>query len=83
MVQFTGADGSNESIPNRSGSCSEAATGAQTTSVVEAVKRRGVLLSSDGPDHNVLKIKPPMVISMADAARVVAAIDEAVGEVLG
>jgi 4-aminobutyrate aminotransferase-like enzyme len=59
------------------------ATATQTTAVVEAVKRRGILLSSDGPDHNVLKIKPPMVISAADGARVVAAIDEAVGEVLG
>jgi 4-aminobutyrate aminotransferase-like enzyme len=28
-----------------------------------------VLLGTDGPDHNVLKIKPPMVFSRADADR--------------
>ena len=27
----------------------------------------GVLLSTDGPDHNVIKFKPPMVFSDADA----------------
>lgn len=37
-----------------------------TTSVVNSMKDRGVLLSSDGPHHNVLKIKPPMVFSEDD-----------------
>ncbi|HET9654562.1 MAG TPA: aminotransferase class III-fold pyridoxal phosphate-dependent enzyme [Kineosporiaceae bacterium] len=55
--------------------------GAAATAVVEAVKRRGVLLSSDGPDHDVLKIKPPLVLSEADADRVVTALDEALAEV--
>ncbi len=48
---------------------------------VEAVKRRGVLLSSDGPGHNVLKIKPPMVVSQADCDRFLLALDEALDEV--
>ena len=30
----------------------------------------GILISTDGPDHNVLKIKPPLMISLADADRV-------------
>ena len=51
------------------------------SAVVEAVKRRGVLLSSDGPDHNVLKIKPPMVLSDADGDLLVPAVDEALTEV--
>lgn len=49
--------------------------------VVEAVKRRGVLISRDGPEHNVLKIKPPMVLSVADAERFVTTLDEALTEV--
>lgn len=38
-----------------------------TTYIVEQMKERGVLLSADGPDHNVIKIKPPLVFSIADA----------------
>jgi 4-aminobutyrate aminotransferase-like enzyme len=49
--------------------------------VVEAVKRRGVLISSDGPDHNVLKIKPPLVLSAADAEGFVTVLEEAFTEV--
>ncbi len=47
--------------------------------VVETLKNRGVLLSTDGPDHNVIKIKPPMTFSAADAGRVVSEIDDALG----
>jgi len=36
--------------------------------VVERMKEAGVLLSSEGPHHNVLKIKPPLVISEAECA---------------
>ena len=39
--------------------------------VVNFAKERGVLLGTDGPDHNVIKIKPPMVFSRADADRLV------------
>ncbi len=35
--------------------------------VVERMKERGVLLSTDGPFHNVIKIKPPLVFSRTDA----------------
>ena len=37
------------------------------TRVVEACKDRGVLLSTDGPFANVIKIKPPLVFSEDDA----------------
>jgi 4-aminobutyrate aminotransferase-like enzyme len=30
------------------------------------MKDEGILLSTEGPHHNVLKIKPPLVISKED-----------------
>jgi 4-aminobutyrate aminotransferase-like enzyme len=33
---------------------------------MEFALQRGVLLSCDGPDNNVLKIKPPMIIGKAE-----------------
>ena len=35
--------------------------------IVERMKERGILLSTDGPHHNVIKIKPPMVFTKEDA----------------
>jgi len=35
--------------------------------IVEAMKERGFLLSTDGPLYNVLKIKPPIVFSKKNA----------------
>ena len=42
---------------------------------------RGVLLSTDGPFHNVMKIKPPLVFSSADADRLVETVDAILGEI--
>lgn len=39
----------------------------EASRLVERMKDRGVLLSTDGPFHNVIKIKPPLVFSRADA----------------
>ena len=39
----------------------------EAAEIVERMKERGVLLSTDGPFHNVIKIKPPIVFSRADA----------------
>ncbi|HET9613818.1 MAG TPA: aminotransferase class III-fold pyridoxal phosphate-dependent enzyme, partial [Candidatus Limnocylindrales bacterium] len=50
--------------------------GALADDLVNAAVARGVLLSTDGPFHNVLKIKPPLVFSDADADRLAATIDE-------
>jgi 4-aminobutyrate aminotransferase-like enzyme len=44
---------------------------------------RGVLLSTDGPDHNVMKIKPPLVFSGPDADRLIATVDEVLRELAG
>ncbi len=48
--------------------------------VKEALKARRVLISTDGPDDNVLKIKPPMVIGAADCERFLGALDAALAE---
>ena len=39
----------------------------QATAVVESAKEGQVLLSTDGPLHNVIKIKPPIVFTETDA----------------
>ena len=39
-----------------------------------------MLLSVDGPDHNVLKLKPPMVFSGDDGAWLVETLDAILGE---
>ena len=35
--------------------------------VINKMKDNGILLSTDGPDHNVIKIKPPMVFNEQNA----------------
>ncbi|MGI9531110.1 aminotransferase class III-fold pyridoxal phosphate-dependent enzyme [Lutimonas sp.] len=40
---------------------------AQTSYLANRMKDLGMLMSVDGPDHNVLKIKPPMVFSKTNA----------------
>ncbi len=40
----------------------------------------GVLMSTDGPRHNVLKIKPPLVFGEGDADALLAALARALGE---
>ncbi len=44
--------------------------------IVEAMKAEGILLSTEGPHHNVLKIKPPLVISKADCDFFLTKLDE-------
>ena len=50
------------------------------TYIVNRAREMGVLLSADGPDHNVLKVKPPMVFSEDDAAWLVETLDAILGE---
>lgn len=51
------------------------------TELVNRAAERGVLLSTDGPDHDVIKIKPPMVFSSADADRLVETVDDVLSEI--
>jgi 4-aminobutyrate aminotransferase-like enzyme/murein DD-endopeptidase MepM/ murein hydrolase activator NlpD len=45
----------------------------------ERMKDRGFLLSTDGPLHNVLKIKPPLAIDATELDAMVAALDDELG----
>jgi 4-aminobutyrate aminotransferase-like enzyme/Ser/Thr protein kinase RdoA (MazF antagonist) len=48
--------------------------------VANRMRDRGILVSTDGPFHNVLKIKPPMCFTESDADRLVAALDQILDE---
>jgi 4-aminobutyrate aminotransferase-like enzyme len=43
-------------------------------------REAGILLGTDGPFHNVIKIRPPMPFSEADADLLVAAMGEILEE---
>ncbi|MEM7305097.1 MAG: aminotransferase class III-fold pyridoxal phosphate-dependent enzyme [Planctomycetota bacterium] len=54
---------------------------ARLAAVIEHCREAGVLLSSDGPEHNVLKVKPPMVFDEADARLLLAVLGRALEEI--
>ncbi|MFV1987433.1 MAG: aminotransferase class III-fold pyridoxal phosphate-dependent enzyme [Gemmatimonadota bacterium] len=53
---------------------------AHAAKTVERMRDRGVLLRTDGPDHNVIKIKPPLVFSSSDADMIVEGLDAVLSE---
>lgn len=57
--------------------------GAEASFVAERMRERGVLLGTDGPYHNVVKIRPPMPFSRDDADLLVHALDESLSELPG
>ena len=48
--------------------------------VINRLRDHGILISTDGPLDNVLKLKPPIVFSEKNADEVVAALDRVLGE---
>jgi 4-aminobutyrate aminotransferase-like enzyme/Ser/Thr protein kinase RdoA (MazF antagonist) len=44
--------------------------------VVNRMRHEGILIGTDGPFHNVLKIRPPLPFSASDADRLVHSLDE-------
>ncbi|MDB2376815.1 aminotransferase class III-fold pyridoxal phosphate-dependent enzyme, partial [Luminiphilus sp.] len=44
--------------------------------VVEEMKSRGILLNTNGYDNNIIKIKPPLIISERDVNRLLQYFDE-------
>jgi len=52
----------------------------QASYIVNRASDRGILLSTDGPLHNVLKIKPPLVFTEANADYLLATLDDILGE---
>ena len=47
----------------------------QATYVVNRLRERGILTGTDGPYHNVIKLRPPLVFSQTDADLFVATLD--------
>ena len=47
----------------------------KTHYLVNQMKKKGILLSADGPDHNVIKIKPPLVFNKDNATFLVETMD--------
>jgi 4-aminobutyrate aminotransferase-like enzyme len=52
----------------------------QAEYVVERMKENGILISTDGPLHNVLKIKPPIIFSRDNADQIVRVLDQVMTE---
>jgi 4-aminobutyrate aminotransferase-like enzyme/Ser/Thr protein kinase RdoA (MazF antagonist) len=53
---------------------------AQAAYVKNRMRELGILMSTDGPHENVLKIKPPLCFDRSDAAEVVRYLDRVMGE---
>ncbi|XP_006616038.1 alanine--glyoxylate aminotransferase 2-like [Apis dorsata] len=49
--------------------------------VVSRMKDKKILISSDGPDDNILKLKPPMVFTIENVNHLVSILDEVLEEV--
>ncbi len=49
---------------------------AEAEMVVNQMREQGILLGTDGPFHNVIKIRPPMPFSTNDADRLIFTLDE-------
>ena len=56
---------------------------AEASTIINHMKGRGILMSTDGPLDNVLKIKPPMVITETDVDMVLRCLDEVLASVAG
>ena len=49
----------------------------EASALIDKLSRRGILLSTEGPYHNVIKFKPPMCFNKKNADELVAALDAA------
>jgi 4-aminobutyrate aminotransferase-like enzyme/Ser/Thr protein kinase RdoA (MazF antagonist)/murein DD-endopeptidase MepM/ murein hydrolase activator NlpD len=59
---------------------SRAAAPAQASYIVNRLRERGILTGTDGPHHNVLKLRPPLVFSESDADVFLSTLDSILGE---
>ncbi|MCB0108659.1 MAG: aminotransferase class III-fold pyridoxal phosphate-dependent enzyme, partial [Caldilineaceae bacterium] len=53
---------------------------AHASYVANRMRDHGILISTDGPDHNVLKLKPPLVFDEADADRLITTLEKVLQE---
>ena len=54
--------------------------GREASYVANRMRELGILLGTDGPHHNVVKIRPPMTFGEEDADLLVGALDRVIGE---
>jgi 4-aminobutyrate aminotransferase-like enzyme len=52
----------------------------QAACVVNRLRERGILSGTDGPHHNVIKLRPPLIFSASDAQLFTATLGEILGE---
>jgi 4-aminobutyrate aminotransferase-like enzyme len=52
----------------------------EAQTIVNQMKNIGFLLSTDGPNHNIIKIKPPLVFNKKNADELVEKIDERISK---
>jgi len=52
----------------------------QASYVVNRLRDRGILAGTDGPHHNVIKLRPPLIFSQADADLFVTTLDAILAE---
>jgi hypothetical protein len=52
----------------------------QACYVVNRLRERGILTGTDGPHHNVIKLRPPLTFSTADADLFLATLDDVLAE---
>ena len=52
----------------------------QASYIIEEMKEQGILMSIDGPLHNVLKIKPPLVFTEENVDLVISSLDKILGK---
>ncbi len=57
--------------------------GEEASFVANRMRERGVLLGTDGPYHNVIKIRPPMPFTEADGELLVYELERALGQLPG
>jgi 4-aminobutyrate aminotransferase-like enzyme len=57
--------------------------GGEAAFIAERMREEGVLIGTDGPFHNVLKIRPPMPFSRDDADLLIATLDRILSEDFG
>jgi 4-aminobutyrate aminotransferase-like enzyme len=55
--------------------------GEEASFVANRMRERGILLGTDGPHHNVIKIRPPMPFAMGDADILVEALARSIEEI--
>jgi 4-aminobutyrate aminotransferase-like enzyme len=49
--------------------------------IVNQMKDQKILLSTDGPDHNVIKIKPPMIFNRENANELILKLSDVLGNI--